>query len=62
MTTAAGNSYDLIVVGTGFFGLTIAERAARELDKKVLMIERRSHLGGNAYSEIEPETGIEVHK
>lgn len=62
MTTVAGNSYDLIVVGTGFFGLTIAERAARELDKKVLMIERRSHLGGNAYSEIEPETGIEVHK
>ncbi|WP_273369411.1 UDP-galactopyranose mutase [Corynebacterium massiliense] len=62
MTTAAGNSYDLIVVGTGFFGLTIAERAAHELDKKVLMIERRSHLGGNAYSEIEPETGIEVHK
>jgi UDP-galactopyranose mutase len=53
---------DLLVVGSGFFGLTIAERVATELDKKVLILERRSHLGGNAYSEREPETGIEVHK
>ena len=55
-------SYDLIVVGSGFFGLTVAERAARQLDKKVLIVERRNHLGGNAYSEAEPTTGIEVHK
>ena len=34
----------------------------RELDLKVLVIERRYHLGGNAYSELDPETGIEVHK
>ncbi|SEP49577.1 UDP-galactopyranose mutase [Amycolatopsis saalfeldensis] len=54
--------YDLVVVGSGFFGLTVAERAAAELGKKVLVIERRSHLGGNAYSEADPETGIEVHK
>jgi UDP-galactopyranose mutase len=54
--------YDLIVVGSGFFGLTIAERAATQLDKKVLVLERRGHLGGNAYSEAEPETGIEVHR
>ena len=53
---------DLLVVGSGFFGLTIAERVASELDKKVLILERRPHLGGNAYSEREPETGIEVHK
>jgi UDP-galactopyranose mutase len=53
---------DLLIVGSGFFGLTIAERVAAELDKKVLILERRSHLGGNAYSEREPETGIEVHK
>jgi len=53
---------DLIVVGSGFFGLTIAERAATQLDKRVLVVERRSHIGGNAYSEPEPETGIEVHK
>lgn len=54
-------AFDLVVVGSGFFGLTIAERAA-ELGKKVVVIDRRSHLGGNAYSEFEPETGIEVHR
>jgi UDP-galactopyranose mutase len=53
---------DLVVVGSGFFGLTVAERAAAELDKKVLVIDRRDHIGGNAYSEAEPETGIEVHR
>ena len=53
---------DLIVVGSGFFGLTIAERVARELDLKVVVIDRRSHIGGNAYSAAEPETGIEVHQ
>ncbi|MGW3466950.1 UDP-galactopyranose mutase [Saccharopolyspora sp. NPDC000995] len=54
--------YDLIVVGSGFFGLTIAERAATQLDKRVLVLDRRDHIGGNAYSEAEPETGIEVHR
>jgi UDP-galactopyranose mutase len=54
--------YDLIVVGSGFFGLTVAERAATQLDKKVLVLDRRPHLGGNAYSEAEPETGIEIHR
>jgi UDP-galactopyranose mutase len=54
--------YDLVVVGSGFFGLTIAERAATELGKRVLVLERRSHIGGNAYSEPEPETGIEIHR
>ena len=52
---------DLVVVGSGFFGLTIAERCANELGLKVLVLERRSHIGGNAYSEPDPETGIEVH-
>jgi UDP-galactopyranose mutase len=54
--------YDLIIVGSGFFGLTIAERAATQLNKRVLVVERRSHIGGNAYSEAEPQTGIEIHK
>ncbi len=54
--------YDLVVVGSGFFGLTIAERAAAELDKRVLVLDRRPHIGGNAYSEPEPETGIEIHR
>jgi UDP-galactopyranose mutase len=52
---------DLVVVGSGFFGLTVAERAATQLGKRVLVLERRHHMGGNAYSAPEPETGIEVH-
>ena len=53
---------DLVVVGAGLFGLTIAERCAEELGKRVLVLDRRSHIGGNAYSERDPETGVEVHK
>jgi len=55
-------SKDLIVVGSGFFGLTIAERVATQLGMRVLVIEKRGHIGGNAYSEAEPQTGIEVHR
>jgi UDP-galactopyranose mutase len=53
---------DLVVVGSGFFGLTVAERCASELGLRVLVVERRHHIGGNAYSEPEPETGIEIHR
>ncbi|MFJ4026538.1 UDP-galactopyranose mutase [Paenarthrobacter sp. NPDC089714] len=53
---------DLVVVGSGFFGLTIAERAATELGLKVAVLDRRHHIGGNAYSENEEKTGIEVHR
>ncbi len=52
---------DLLVVGSGLFGLTIAERAA-ESGRRVTIIDRRPHIGGNAYSEAEPTTGIEVHR
>lgn len=61
-TKDAKGAYDLIVVGSGFFGLTVAERAASQKGSRVLIVERRNHIGGNAYSEAEPETGIEVHK
>ena len=53
---------DLLVVGAGIFGLTVAERAATVLGKKVLVIDKRNHIGGNSYSEIDKETGIECHK
>lgn len=53
---------DLLVVGSGFFGLTIAEQAASQLGCKVTVIDRRDHIGGNAYSYADPQTGIEVHK
>ena len=61
-TGSAPGDFDLFVVGSGFFGLTIAERAATQLGKRVLVVDRRSHIGGNAYSEPEPETGIEIHR
>ncbi|MCU1405183.1 MAG: UDP-galactopyranose mutase [Glaciihabitans sp.] len=54
--------YDLVIVGSGFFGLTVAEMVTRQFNKRVLILERRSHLGGNAWSELDPETGIEVHQ
>ncbi|WP_342373227.1 UDP-galactopyranose mutase [Propioniciclava soli] len=53
---------DLLVVGSGLFGLTVAERAANDLGLNVVVIDRRHHIGGNAYSEPEAQTGIEVHR
>ncbi|MCU1473856.1 UDP-galactopyranose mutase [Amnibacterium sp.] len=53
---------DLLVVGSGFFGLTVAERMADAYGLNVTVIERRDHLGGNAYSELDPDTGIEIHR
>lgn len=52
---------DLVVVGAGLFGLTVAQQAA-EHGLNVVIVEARSHIGGNAYSELDEETGIEVHK
>ena len=52
---------DLVVVGSGLYGLTVAEQAANKLGLNVTILERRSHIGGNAYSEFEPATGIEIH-
>jgi UDP-galactopyranose mutase len=53
---------DLVIVGSGFFGLTIAQQCAQKLGLNVVVLDRRNHLGGNAYSEKDPETGIEVHR
>lgn len=53
---------DLVIVGSGLFGLTIAERTSNQLGLNVLIIEKRHHIGGNAYSEIDTKTGIEIHK
>lgn len=52
---------DLLVVGAGFYGATIAERVAASLGKRVVVIDRRPHIGGNAHSSFDGETGIEVH-
>lgn len=59
--TEAFRASDLLVVGSGFYGLTIAEHAARA-GYRVCVLESRPQIGGNAYSYLEPKTGIEVHK
>lgn len=60
--TIYGNKHRLVVVGSGFCGATIAYKVASELAMPVLVIERRSHIGGNAYSKFDGETGIEYHQ
>jgi UDP-galactopyranose mutase len=57
-----GAAPDVVIVGSGLYGLTVADRVARGLGKRALIVERRSHIGGNAWSELDPETGIEVHR
>lgn len=55
-------NYDLVVVGSGLYGLTVAHECANRWGLKVAIVERRPHIGGNAYSEFEPRTGIEIHR
>ncbi len=55
------NHIRYLVVGSGFFGATIAERIARDLDQRVAVIEKRNHIGGNSFTFSNPETGIECH-
>lgn len=53
--------YDIIIVGAGISGAVIAERYAKKLNKKVLIIEKRDHIGGNCYDYYD-EIGILVSK
>jgi len=53
--------YDFLVVGAGFAGSVIAERLARKFNKRVLICDRRNHIGGNAYDHYNDD-GILVHK
>lgn len=43
------NTYDIVVVGAGISGATLAERYATTQNKKVLLLEKRPHIGGNCY-------------
>lgn len=54
-------AHDIVVVGAGISGATIAERYARVLNKKVLLIEKRDHIGGNCY-DFYDDAGILVSK
>src|SRR5947209_4890945 len=53
--------FDYLIVGAGFAGSVIAERLATVLDKKVLICDKRPHIGGNAYDHYN-EHGILVHR
>ncbi|CAM3460465.1 UDP-galactopyranose mutase [Marinicrinis lubricantis] len=53
--------FDYIIVGAGFVGSTLAERLASQLNKKVLIIEQRNHIGGNAY-DCYDEHGVLIHQ
>lgn len=53
---------DLVVVGAGLFGLTVAQQAVEHTGARVLIIDVRNHIGGNAYSYMDEETGAEIHK
>ena len=58
---ALGRRYDYLVVGAGFAGSVLAERLASQHGARVLLVDRRPHIGGNAYDEPN-EAGILYHK
>ena len=58
---ASLDTADLLIVGAGFYGATLAERVA-SLGKRVVVIDRRAHIGGNAYTQTCPQTGVEIHR
>ncbi|WP_013334486.1 UDP-galactopyranose mutase [Gloeothece verrucosa] len=53
--------FDYLVVGAGFSGSVIAERLASQSGKKVLVVDKRNHIGGNAYDHYD-DHGVLVHK
>lgn len=53
---------DFLIIGTGFYGSVLGERISKILNKKVLFLEKRNHIGGNCYSLKDKMTGIEYHK
>ena len=53
--------YDWLIVGAGFAGSVLAERLASERNERVLIIDRRNHVGGNAYDRYD-EAGLLIHQ
>jgi UDP-galactopyranose mutase len=56
------SKYKVIIVGAGFYGTTCANLISKKTNLPILLIDSRNHVGGNSYSEINQETGIEYHK
>ena len=55
------SGFDYLIVGAGFAGSVLAERLAAGLDKRVLLIDRRPHIGGNAYDHYN-DAGMLIHR
>ncbi|MCR5868629.1 MAG: UDP-galactopyranose mutase [Aquincola tertiaricarbonis] len=55
-----GQGFDYLIVGAGFAGSVLAERLANELDARVLIVDKRPHIGGNAY-DCYDEAGVLIH-
>ena len=53
--------FENLIVGAGFAGCVVARRMAEELDRRVVIIDRRNHIGGNAYDYYNDD-GILIHK
>lgn len=53
--------FDYLIVGAGFSGSTLAERLASQMNKKVLLIDKRPHIGGNAYDRYD-DAGVLIHQ
>src|SRR6185436_17555248 len=53
--------FDYLIVGAGFSGAVLAERLASDQNKKVLICDKRPHIGGNAYDHYD-DAGVLVHK
>ena len=58
--SAPASGFDTLVVGAGFAGAVLAERLASQLGQRVLVVERRAHIGGNAYDRHD-DAGVLVH-
>lgn len=56
----AGEGFDYLIVGAGFAGSVLAERLASQLGARVLVVERRPHVGGNAFDRYD-DAGLLVH-
>ena len=56
-----GRGFDYMIVGAGFAGSVLAERLAAGLGKRVLLVDKRPHVGGNAYDHYD-DAGVLVHR
>ena len=61
LTRRAKAPYDVVIAGAGFAGSVLAERLAASSGKRVLLCDRRSHVGGNAYDEHDA-AGVLIHR